>query len=92
MGQPAENSPEWDAERERMERFIADGFYARADKQGYVNAKGRLNAKGRAAAVEHVIGMAQAFQMIDHPHKQWLVNQCFLVSIRGFEDRFPRAS
>lgn len=82
--------PEWDAERERFEKSIADQFYGRADQQGWINAKGRLNAAGQRAGLEFVIGMAAALQMVDHPHKQWLLSQCFLVSVRGFEDRFPR--
>lgn len=85
-----EPSPEWVAERERLEKAIPEAFYARAQQQDYFNAKGRLNAKGQAAAVEHVIGMASALHMVGHSHAQWLINQCFLVSWRGFEDRFPR--
>lgn len=87
-----EPSPEWVAERERLEKAIPETFYARAEQQGYLNGKGRLNAKGQAAAVEFVIGMANALHMVGHSHGQWLINQCFLVSVRGFEDRFPRVA
>lgn len=79
----------WTAERERMETFIITQLQGRARTQGWLNAKGKLTASGSTAALEFVIGMAAALEMLDHPRKSWLLLQAFLCSARGVEGRFP---
>lgn len=73
-----------------MEKAIAQSIWGRAVAQGWLNEKGKLNAKGKAGALEHVIGMAAALEMVDHPAKSWMLNQAWLSSVRGAEERFPK--
>lgn len=86
--QKAHENKAWDEQREKFEEFIGNALSGRADQQGWFAKSGKLNSKGQAAALEFVIGMASALEMIDHPAKQWLLNQCFLCAVRGTQDRF----
>ena len=82
--------PAWDERREKYEQFIAAQIRGRGEAQGWFNDKGKLNAKGKSAAMEFVFGMAAALHMVEHEDSKWLLNQAFLVAVRGVEERFLR--
>lgn len=81
--------PEWDEQRKAMETKISEMLAGRAKAQGWLSPKGKLTAKGQSAALEFIIGMASGFEVADHYAKAWILNQAFLCSIRGVDERFP---
>ena len=81
----------WDAEREALEAKIKESVWGRAQTQGWISSNpAKLSKRGAADALEHIIGMAQGFELADHPRKKWMLMQAFLCSVRGVEERFPR--